>query len=266
LLLAICFYFLLTAWCRHTAWRQLRCWNWKCWICMLVDWIFESAVLFESVRRRPISCAVSCQLHSLPPHWTVAARSPQTAPALEHWVRIVFLGRRRLKKHCLWNVKCAPVDSESWLPFIWEHAASIGIFDRVQPVPIAEIEQGVIGAWFGWSSSGTRFRYSHFLGFLDWHRIRSDRACRSWPPYFGRPSTGRRRMNKWMKSLSNFERLVFGCIDASDRKNWRTFRHLSWSTRLTDFCIAPTSKFEQKTIVRHVSERSDDPTWSWSWS
>lgn len=106
----------------------------KCWICMLVDWMFESAVLFESVRRRPISCAVSCQLHSLPPHWTVAARSPQTAPALEHWVRIVFLGRRRLKKHCFWNVKRTPVDSESWLPFIWEHAASIGIFDRVQPV------------------------------------------------------------------------------------------------------------------------------------
>ena len=31
-------------------------------------------------------------------------------------------------------LKRTPVDSESWLPFVWEHATSIGILDRVQPV------------------------------------------------------------------------------------------------------------------------------------
>ena len=66
----------------------------------------------------------------------------------------------------------------------------------------------------------------------------------------------RRRMDKWMKSPPNFERLVLGCIDASDSENWRIFQHYFFEIhKISDFCTAQTSKFKQQ-LVRNVSKRT----------
>ena len=50
-----------------------------------------------------------------------------------------------------------------------------------------------------------------------------------------------------MKSPSNFERLVLGCIDSYDSESRRIFQDFSRSTRFTFLCTAQTSKFQQKT-------------------
>ena len=50
-----------------------------------------------------------------------------------------------------------------------------------------------------------------------------------------------------MKSPSNFERLVLGCIDSYDSESRRIFQDFSRSTRYTFLCTAQTSKFQEKT-------------------
>jgi len=45
---------------------------------------------------------------------------------------------------------------------------------------------------------------------------------------------------------SNFDRLVLGCIDASDSESRRIFQRFSSSTRLSLFRTAPKPKFQQK--------------------
>ena len=52
----------------------------------------------------------------------------------------------------------------------------------------------------------------------------------------------RRRMNKWMKSRPNFERLVLSSIEADFCKPILVWKLLMRSTRFIDFRIAPTSK------------------------
>ena len=60
----------------------------------------------------------------------------------------------------------------------------------------------------------------------------------------------------WMKAHSSFERLVLGCIDASDGKNCRIFQQFSWSTRFPDFCTASTS-FQLRFKRNILKGRSD---------
>ena len=48
-----------------------------------------------------------------------------------------------------------------------------------------------------------------------------------------------------MKSPSNFERLVLGCIDSYDSESRRIFQDFSRSTRFTFLCTAQTSKFQE---------------------
>ena len=43
--------------------------------------------------------------------------------------------------------------------------------------------------------------------------------------------------------MSNFRRLVLGCIDSYDSEQRRIFLHFSRSTRLAFFCTAPISNF-----------------------
>ena len=50
-----------------------------------------------------------------------------------------------------------------------------------------------------------------------------------------------------MKSPSNFERLVLGCIDSYDSESRRILQHFSRSTRFTFLCTAQTSKLQEKT-------------------
>ena len=54
---------------------------------------------------------------------------------------------------------------------------------------------------------------------LDWDSLLRVEIAGPLAPRLGR------RLNKWMKSPPNFERLVLGCIDASDTENWRIFQH-----------------------------------------
>ena len=55
-------------------------------------------------------------------------------------------------------------------------------------------------------------------------------------------------MKDEMKSPSNFERLVLGCIDSSDSDQILIFSGFSRSTRFAYFCTAQISKFQQKTV------------------
>ena len=48
-----------------------------------------------------------------------------------------------------------------------------------------------------------------------------------------------------MKSPSNFERLVLGCIDSYDSNQILIFSGFSRSTRFSYFCTAPLAKFQQ---------------------
>ena len=51
-----------------------------------------------------------------------------------------------------------------------------------------------------------------------------------------------------MKSPSNFERLVLGCIDSYDSDQRLILLHFSRSTRFAFLCTAQISKFQQKTV------------------
>ena len=62
------------------------------------------------------------------------------------------------------------------------------------------------------------------------------------------PQGLRRRMKDEMKSPSNFERLVLGCIDSSDSDQILIFSGFSRSTRFAYFCTAQIAKFQQKTV------------------
>ena len=53
---------------------------------------------------------------------------------------------------------------------------------------------------------------------------------------------------KWMKSPSNFERLVLGCIDSYDSNQILILQHSSRSTIFSYFCTAQISKFQQKLV------------------
>ena len=55
-------------------------------------------------------------------------------------------------------------------------------------------------------------------------------------------------MKNEMKSPSNFERLVLGCIDSSDSDQMLILLHFSRSTRLAFLCTAQFSKFQQKNV------------------
>ena len=51
-----------------------------------------------------------------------------------------------------------------------------------------------------------------------------------------------------MKSPSNFERLVLGCIDSYDSDQILILLDFSRSTRFAFLCTAQISKFQQKTV------------------
>jgi 23S rRNA C2498 (ribose-2'-O)-methylase RlmM len=55
-------------------------------------------------------------------------------------------------------------------------------------------------------------------------------------------------MKNEMKSPSNFERLVLGCIDSSDSDQIVMLLDFSRSTRFACLCTAQISKFQQKTV------------------
>ena len=55
-----------------------------------------------------------------------------------------------------------------------------------------------------------------------------------------------------MKSPSNFERLVLGCIDSYDSESRRIFQDFSRSTRFTFLCTAQISKFQQKSYYNFL--------------
>ena len=57
---------------------------------------------------------------------------------------------------------------------------------------------------------------------------------------------------KWMKSPSNFERLVLGCMDSYDSNQILIYSGFSRSTRFSYFCTAQISKFQQKTRPNFV--------------
>ena len=65
---------------------------------------------------------------------------------------------------------------------------------------------------------------------------------------FSRLST-REFIETWMKSPSNFERLVLGCIDSYDSESRRIFQHFSRSTRFSFLRTAPNPKFHQKLAI-----------------
>ena len=54
-------------------------------------------------------------------------------------------------------------------------------------------------------------------------------------------------MKNEMKSPSNFERLVLGCIDSYDSDQRLILLDFSRSTRFAFLCTAQISKFQQKT-------------------
>ena len=55
-------------------------------------------------------------------------------------------------------------------------------------------------------------------------------------------------MKNEMKSPSNFERLVLGCIDSSYSDQKLILLDFSRSTRFAFLCTAQISKFQQKTV------------------
>ena len=55
-------------------------------------------------------------------------------------------------------------------------------------------------------------------------------------------------MKDEMKSPSNFERLVLGCIDSSDSDQRLILLNFSRSTRFAFLCTAQISKFQEKTV------------------
>ena len=57
-----------------------------------------------------------------------------------------------------------------------------------------------------------------------------------------------------MKSPSNFERLVLGCIDSYDSDQRLTLLHFSRSTRFTFLCTAQISKFQEKKVSFFFSD------------
>ena len=63
---------------------------------------------------------------------------------------------------------------------------------------------------------------------------------------------------KWMKSPSNFERLVLGCIDSYDSNQILIFSGFSRSTRFAHFCTAQISKFQQKSLNRRNFWRNEN--------
>ena len=67
-----------------------------------------------------------------------------------------------------------------------------------------------------------------------------------------------------MKSPSNFERLVLGCIDSYDSESRRIFQDFSRSTRFTFLCTAQTSKFQEKTRPKFC--RNETFSFSFSFS
>ena len=62
---------------------------------------------------------------------------------------------------------------------------------------------------------------------------------------------------KWMKSPSNFERLVLGCMDSYDSDQRLILQHFSRSTRFAFLCTAQISKFQPKIV--QIS-----PDWKWN--
>ncbi len=78
-----------------------------------------------------------------------------------------------------------------------------------------------------------------------------------------------------MKSPSNFERLVLGCMDSYDsNQNYQIviLQHFSRSTRFSYFCTAQISKFLRKTVQIfagmkmkfHLSSAFFDEFWDFS--
>ena len=67
-----------------------------------------------------------------------------------------------------------------------------------------------------------------------------------------------------MKSPSNFERLVLGCIDSYDSESRRIFQDFSRSTRFTFLCTAQTSTFQEKTRPKFC--RNETFSFSFSFS
>ena len=70
----------------------------------------------------------------------------------------------------------------------------------------------------------------------------------------------RTRMNKWMKSHSNFERLVLGCIDSYDSNQVLILQHFSRSTRFAFLCTAKMTEIQyfgtrSFTIFYHFSSK-----------
>ena len=51
-----------------------------------------------------------------------------------------------------------------------------------------------------------------------------------------------------MKSPSNFEGLVLGCMDSYDSNQIVILQHFSRSTRFSYFCTAQISKFQRKPV------------------
>ena len=78
--------------------------------------------------------------------------------------------------------------------------------------------------------------------YIDRRRVLS-RIFRSWECLASKETN-----EKWMKSPSNFERLVLGCIDSSDRDQRLILLHFSRSTRFAFLSTAQISKFQPKTV------------------
>ena len=69
-----------------------------------------------------------------------------------------------------------------------------------------------------------------------------------------------------MKSPSNFERLVLGCIVSYDSESMRFFQDFSRSTRFTFLCTAQTSKFQEKTRPKFCRNETFSFSFSFSFS
>ena len=69
-----------------------------------------------------------------------------------------------------------------------------------------------------------------------------------------------------MKSPSNFERLVLGCIDSYDSESRRIFQDLSRSTRFQFLCTAQTSKFQGKSRPKFCRNETFSFSFSFSFS
>ena len=67
-----------------------------------------------------------------------------------------------------------------------------------------------------------------------------------------------------MKSPSNFERLVLGCIDSYDSESRRIFQDFSRSTRFAFLCTAQTSKFQEKTGPKFCRNETFSVSFSFS--